>query len=458
MTVSNTVPRFATCTIGQCTRPAVRGLSCGRCKNHLCVKHQSSQFHGCPSGSQASWEKAIDDEVAELLSALDANELARVASSLNGGNPCVFRPGQHLGTGAIMGCANYHGWLDFEDGQKWLVRIPRTGFGTVPADLIEYFVAREYATLKFLETTKVPAAKAFGSGLASDPANHVGVNYILMEALPGKPYYSHEATEDQKKHVLAQIADVMVEISNHPFRLAGSCVVEDGQVKVAEVASDRFINLGRYGPFESDAAYFASIIEQHLDLIADGQLYHTCPKEAFLFYRLFAQNIDELCGDEPRDTFFLKHVDDKGDHILIDDKYNIVGIIDWQFARTVPAREAFGPSLLTADLDCLYSGKAGITKDDMEIDGALRLRGREDLATFASGDELIRRFQLGLPSGFTRAEIRQLTKAVLVTLRPGEDDINMEGWESDEWVRCRDDYRTTQIESLISEQISLQMM
>lgn len=33
--------------------------------------------------------------------------------------------------------------------------------------------------------------------------------------------------------------------------------------------------------------------------------------------------------------FFLKHMDDKGDHILVDDEYNITGIIDWIYARVV---------------------------------------------------------------------------------------------------------------------------
>jgi len=403
-----------------------------------------------------AWKKATDDEVLELLSALEEKELARAASSLNGGKHCVFRPGKYLGTGAIMGCANYHGWLEFEDGEKWLVRIPRTGFSTVPPELVEYLVASEYATLKFLETTKVPTAKAFGFGLASDPTNRVGVSYILMEALPGKPYHSLQATEYQKNRVLTQIADILVEISNHPFPLAGSVVIKDNQVTLAEVASNRFINLGRYGPFNSDVRYYASIIDQHLDFISVGQLYHTYPKEAFLFYRLFSENIRILCGDEPKDEFFLKHVDDKGDHILVDEDYNVVGIIDWQFAHTVPAREAFGPSLLTADLNCLYSGKAGLTKDDMIIAEALRQRQREDLALFAGGGDLIRRFQFGLASGLNRAEILELIKGILVTLGTKELDIDIEQWVRNEWIRCRGEYRLPRIQRLVSELKSLE--
>jgi hypothetical protein len=48
-----------------------------------------------------------------------------------------------------------------------------------------------------------------------------------------------------------------------------------------------------------------------------------------------------------------KYVDDKGDHLMVDDKLNVIGIIDWQMARIVPANKAFRPSLVTAEmLDC----------------------------------------------------------------------------------------------------------
>ena len=38
-----------------------------------------------------------------------------------------------------------------------------------------------------------------------------------------------------------------------------------------------------------------------------------------------------------KEPFFLKHTDYKGDHILGDDEFNATGIIDWTFARVVPA-------------------------------------------------------------------------------------------------------------------------
>ncbi|KAL4969285.1 uncharacterized protein BDV14DRAFT_196109 [Aspergillus stella-maris] len=270
-----------------------------------------------------------------------------------------------------MGCANYHAWLIFNDGTKWIVRIPRTGFSDAPLELVEYLVKSEYATLKFLEGTNVPAPRLFGYGLAFDPSNRVGVGYILMEALPGRPCHAHETNDEQKEKVLGQVADIMIEISKHPFDSRGSLLT----------ASE----------------YMTKIVDSYLDSISDGQIHHSYPRAAYLFYNLLRQNINNLT--QPRSKispqlqtkFYLKHPDDKGDHILIDEEYNITGLIDWQIARVVPAVEAFGQGYLTADMGNLYSSKTGITGDDRVLASSLRGRGNEGLAGFMEGREIMRR-------------------------------------------------------------------
>ncbi|KAK4998285.1 hypothetical protein LTR66_002466 [Elasticomyces elasticus] len=294
-----------------------------------------------------AWEKAINDEVAELVA--------------------------HLGADAVMGCANYHAHLFFDDGEEWLIRIPRTGFSDVPAELVEYLVASEYATLKFLESTQVPAPKAFGFGLASDSTNRVGVNYLLMQALPGKPYYPHEATVEQKSHLLGQLADMLIEISKYPLPKAGS--------------------------------------------LSTSRLWLA--------------------------TAF----DDKGDHLLVNEDYNITGIIDWQFARSVPMCEAFGPSLMTADLNALYSSEAGVTDDDKRLARVLRVRGREDLAGNADRSELVQRFHHGLANGLTRDEVLGMIKGLLAILGVERID-DMDELIAEEPIKCQSDHRWNTIDAL----------
>jgi hypothetical protein len=338
-----------------------------------------------------------------------------------------------------MGCANYHAILIFDDGEEWLARIPRTGFSDVPMDLVEYLVASEYATLKFLESTTLPSPKAFGYGLLSDTTNAAGVNYILMEKLPGKPYYPYLATPEQQSRVISQVADFLVELSKYPLPHAGSLLSTEGSINVGPVASNRFVSLGKYGPFDNAMDYFTGIADEYLTLIADKQIYDQYPKEAFLFYKLLYRHAADLCCNETSGAFYLKHVDDKGDHLLIDNDYNVTGIIDWQFARVVPACEAFGPSLVTADLGELYSGKASLSEDDKTLFKALKLKGREDFAGYTGDVDPVRRFHLGLASGFNRDEACDLIKGMMVSL--GEEPMDIDSWIEQESEKCRDDYR-----------------
>lgn len=314
-----------------------------------------------------------------------------------------------------MGNANYHAWLIFDDGDLWLVRIPRTVFCDVPQDMVEYFVSSEYATLKFLEPTKVPAPKAYGFGLASDEDNNVGVSYSLIECLPGKPFDSDllGAEPQQQQSILAQLAEILIEISRHPAPSVGSLIIKDSRNSISKMASNRFVHLDLSGPFSSTSDYFAAISDQYLDLVADGQVHSQYPIEAFAFYSLArkeARNFDHSATHHAG-NFFLKHVDDKGDHLLVNDEGIITGIIDWQFARFVPAMEAFGPSYLTANLEWLYSSKMGITALDKQLATALRRRGANDLADHMESNEIARRFHHGLAHGLTKSEAREMLEA-----------------------------------------------
>lgn len=284
------------------------------------------------------------------------------------------------------------------------------GFTDVPADLVDYLVESEYATLKFLESVNVPTPKVFGYGLVSDHSNRVGVCYIMMQALPGKPYGAHDASPAQKKRVIEQVANYLVEISKHPLSAIGSFAMINNQPQISAVASNRFVALGKYGPFTSRLDFITSVIEQYMDLIADGQVHTKCPLEAFLFYYFLRENKESLINrDVTGQRFFIKHVDDKGDHLLVDEGYNVTGIIDWQFARVVPAAEAFGPSYVTADLASLYSSSlTGVSADDRLLADALRRRGRDDLAAIAEGNEIMRRFHHGLANGLNKDEAREL--------------------------------------------------
>ncbi|KAI8681998.1 AN1-type domain-containing protein [Fusarium keratoplasticum] len=434
------VPRFASCSYLYCTRSSVRGRRCHSCWNDLCAIHILPRYHLCLLDNYMlddDEETEAHMEVEALLTQVNAYQLLRVASSLRHGKRCMFFPGNYIGRGSMMGSSNYHVWILFEDRVTWLARIPRDAtFADTPSDLTEYIVESEYATLKWLGGLTLPTPRAHGYGLASDPENLVGVSYILEDAMPGQPFNPRLATDQQKTHVYNQYARILIEISSHPRTQAFSFVPRDGMMKQGPIASNRDRTIEKHGPFHTSRDYFTSTAEHQLRLIADGQLYPEYPKEAFVFYRMLRDRVAPILATPSRiGGFYLKHADDIGDHLLVDKNYNITAVIDWQYARFVPPREAFGPSLFTANLGNLHRGVAGLCADDKLLSTCLRRQGRADLADLARGSELSRRFHLGLSSGLEKPEISRLIRAVLCLLDGREAPRSgVRAWVEQEWA------------------------
>jgi hypothetical protein len=140
-----------------------------------------------------------------------------------------------------------------------------------------------------------------------------------------------EATENEKAKVWSSLADILIELEKHPFPKAGSLCLQSSEIKVSAVASDRVLVLTPTGPFATSTAYYAAFAEQYLELIMDGQLYTEYSINAYLVYGFLKDNATQLASQEENqmtERFYLKHVDDKGDHILVDEQLNISGIID----------------------------------------------------------------------------------------------------------------------------------
>lgn len=79
-------------------------------------------------------------------------------------------------------------------------------------------------------------------------------------------------------------------------------------------------------------------MKQNMPLIADGQLFASFPVNAYLVFLFlksqilaFAANLDPDSSAATK-HLYIKHVDDKGDHLMVNDELNIIGIMDWRMA------------------------------------------------------------------------------------------------------------------------------
>lgn len=342
-------------------------------------------------------KKATRVEVDRLIASVNTEALCSRASALRNGVPCTVpvltsKPG---GLRTLMGGMNYHIPITFANGEEWMCRIRRSNASSPPQELQDRILLSEVATLRFLSSTKVPVPKVHGFALRTAENNTVGVSYILMDKLIGHALDLEPASREQKIRFLNQFADVFAELSLHPFPAIGCLVANSGALEpisigplVAErTASFEERKLALLGPFNTATEYRTQVLRRYLALIRDRELYSEQARDAYLVHRFLLDDLPSVAKADlaGSNRFFLKHMDDKGDHILVDDDFNIVGIIDWEWAQTVPMSEAFAAPLFMLDVAKYYGGDNTLSETENMFVALLEKKGYTQLASSVNG-------------------------------------------------------------------------
>ncbi|KAI1757181.1 hypothetical protein F4782DRAFT_481589 [Xylaria castorea] len=429
--------RFWNCAIAACPNTAAIDIGdCQRCESMYCATHIASALHTCKKKEPLdddAWLAAQTAELVALSQKTNHAALLRRATELSGGLACRLDDEDLLGR-RQMGGMHVHLQLIFEDGTVWLARILRERYTSFDDELSNQILLSECATLRWLESVDVPTPRLHGHGLRGDPRNEVGVAYIIINKLPGQPFNSWAASEEQKLQVLDQWANVLCALCKHPLDKIGSLTFDaDGAIQVGPIASDRTGTLPCIGPFTDARAFYSTWAETYLKLISDGQLFSSYSIDAYLMFKFLAEQAKagtwfKKWQDLNSGPFFLAHTDDKGDHILVDDDFRITGIIDWSFARAVPAFEAFGPSLVSANNSSLFSGEPGLSEEDRALGRELQRRGAPHC--YFHSDEMRRfLFGLGMGLGLTQDEAINVFRGLVATF-----DGTTPDWQ--EWRRA----------------------
>jgi len=284
------------------------------------------------------------------------------------------------------GGQNCHVDVDFADGVTWIARIRLADPLLPPPATQARITLSEVATLQFLSQTKVPAPKVYAYSLES-PENPVGVSYQLMEKLPGTPLDWRQATSEQQDKVMEQLADVYLQLEQHPLPLTGSLFpapdAPDGSgLKVGPFAQVPCFESpeAALGPFENLEASYTTLIRQQLRALANREE-SALPVDNYLSFLWRLDMLPELVAAcaSPAGPFYLKHYDDKGDHILVDDDFNITGIIDWEFASAETRELAFATPCLMWPVREYYQGSNELAAEETRFAAMFDRRGRHDM-------------------------------------------------------------------------------
>ena len=216
-----------------------------------------------------------------------------------------------------------------------------------------------------------------------DDRNPLGLAYLILDFIDGQSVdisaFVHGPPQDQRNTFYSQLIDVFAQLRQLEFDVAGSLtpssVSEDepGAVVVGPLLSIGLNQLHKDDPDTVTAlppARFHSTIDfafHHLQLLRRS---NELPEEDITLK--FAQKIvfalHHMEGTIVRATdpclnhgpFVLAHSDLRWSNIIVDENLNIRGIIDWEWAGTVPRQMFVPPTWLAAREATALTGDANL--------------------------------------------------------------------------------------------------
>lgn len=335
--------------------------------------------------------KAEEREIPSLVELIDIPSLTTRASSLRGGARCAVMPMTWIRDKKweVMGGMNYHVIIRFDDSVEWIACIRRRNVTSPPISLSKLIVESEVATMKYLRSVGALVPNVFDFASTPSESHGVGTSYILMEKVPGKPLDMTKATNEQKRSVLRQLAKFYTIVSEHPLPAIGS-LCNPGTSDLGTCLFEDFASVDTsgivvpLGPFTKAAEYREACVRRILAQIDTGERYSDCKDEAHLIYTNLLSQVVGLDDEKYQaGPFYLKHLDDKGDHILVDEHFNITGIIDWEWAQAVPEPEAFCCPLFLLDVGAFFDGENALGPLEKKYIEVLDEAGLDRLADFA---------------------------------------------------------------------------
>ncbi|CRK32678.1 hypothetical protein BN1723_016301 [Verticillium longisporum] len=250
----------------------------------------------------------------------------------------------------------------FSAGQSWIcfemiaedaslviarVRLPRHPdiLSTVTEEDENYSIACEVSTMQFvaqnLPAVVVPKVYAY-EGSGSQLATDAGAIYMLLEGFYGNTLQDIAldlcilpvATQ---KHIMAQWTMVQVQLATLAFPQIGSIsdISESGAPVIGKLSVSASEGLVPQGPFSTSTEYFTATGEAALRKaeLQDRDSSHFNRLGALVFIDIVRNT--GLFRDS-QTCYPLNHMDLGTQNIIVDDKFNFLCLIDWEFAQAAP--------------------------------------------------------------------------------------------------------------------------
>ncbi|WVW80450.1 hypothetical protein I302_102432 [Kwoniella bestiolae CBS 10118] len=268
----------------------------------------------------------------------------------------------------MKGNMNLHVPITFHDGVKWLLRV-RQSCPLPPDDYKSALIDSEVATLQWMKRKGcqyTPDAWMIGEMVETGQKN--SLHYFFCEYLPGKsadiPSFGKDSITTpgpRTRQFIEEFATSQIALSNIPIpnALIG-CLISSTNKDDHTATVGPFLTDGSLhhvdppyfpGPFVANRERYLAQINIALSHIAEGLLCLAHPLDGYLWHLQLRELVDaspELARRS--ENGYVKHSDEKGDHLLVDEEGRIVSIVDWESAYVTTKEEAFSsPSFMYED-------------------------------------------------------------------------------------------------------------
>lgn len=278
------------------------------------------------------------------------------ASRFSNGGRCLKGKGIAKGGSRKRGSFNMCYWVNVE-GQpsEWVVRFPLLGMFSIQS--IRRKMKSEVATILFLQAkTKVRVARVIGYDIGDD----IELPFVITESVRGFPLnVVLEAYGDKsgvKEKILLSMAEQYLELLSHPFDRIGSLTLSengDWSVSYGPLGVDMFdiscdgVKIRDSEPLGNSAQYFSAQLELHDRYLVEqsNAVYDDADaRQKYLTTRLFPAILQRFTNAETaRGPFFVTHGDLHESNVIINYKYEVAAILDWEFSCTMPFEVASTP-------------------------------------------------------------------------------------------------------------------
>ncbi|KAJ2740911.1 hypothetical protein GGI20_005539 [Coemansia sp. BCRC 34301] len=243
-------------------------------------------------------------------------------------------------------------------GGSWAVQIPKP---TVPQDVFE----SEIISLAYVnEHTKLPVAQILAYDFS--PTNAVGVPYAIVSRMPGESLAAHWhlLKSRQKRKVLDQIADFVIQLSELQFPRIGSLAAGDGELVIGPLLDARQNELGysassndphAYGPFSTTTTYYRAMIAASVKALhALDHATGGCSGEPSLNHielDAFAAFVDRFVITKYDGGPFVLMPESLDLHHFVFDRRTcrLTGLVDWTYSSVRPIVSLMQPPSFTFD-------------------------------------------------------------------------------------------------------------